>query len=109
MKRLTRTALLAAIAGAALGVRLWGIDFGLPMISSRPDEMTIVRQALRFFGGDYRPSLFNYPSLFPYALHALFLAYVALSVALGLLDLRLGFVIGSFVLIILWNKLSSAF
>jgi hypothetical protein len=82
VKTLTRILLLAAIA-AALGVRLWGIDFGLPVTSSRPDEAILLREALRFFGGDYRPSLFNYPSLCMYVLHALFRVDAWLSVMLG--------------------------
>ncbi len=57
----------------AIGVRLWGIEAGLPVIY-HPDEPEYVRIAQGMFkSGDLNPHVFSYPSLFFY-LNAL--AYV---------------------------------
>lgn len=65
--------LLGAILLLAIGVRVWGINFGLPSIY-HPDEPTYVEIAQGMFKtGDWNPHFFNYPSLFLY-LNAL--AYV---------------------------------
>jgi 4-amino-4-deoxy-L-arabinose transferase-like glycosyltransferase len=75
---------LLAIVALAAGLRLWGIDFGLPETRAKPDEHRIVDLALGFFSGDYDPGSFQYPSLYLYALHALYLVYFALGRAFGL-------------------------
>ncbi len=57
---------LAAILLAALGLRLYGIDFGLPYLSNcyyRPDETLIVVPAVRFFESLGNPGFFLYPNL----------------------------------------------
>lgn len=48
--------------------RLYAIDFGLPLINARPDEIIIINRALGFFSGDLNPHGFNWPSLYPYLL-----------------------------------------
>lgn len=64
---------LAGVLLAALGLRLWGIAFGLPYLY-HPDEPGYVSIAQNIFKtGDLNPHFFNYPSLFFY-LNAL--AYV---------------------------------
>lgn len=67
----------------ALGLRLWAIDFGLPMAEARPDEMTIAFQAMKFGRGDLNPHSFNYPSLFKYLMFAIFGAYYAVGRVIG--------------------------
>ncbi|MBI5375489.1 MAG: glycosyltransferase family 39 protein [Candidatus Schekmanbacteria bacterium] len=47
-------------------IRLWGIDFGLPLKYARPDEEGIVEAALYFFTGDFNPHFYYYPHAFIY-------------------------------------------
>jgi hypothetical protein len=67
----------------ALALRLWGLDFGLPMAEARPDELTIAFQAMKFGRGDLNPHSFNYPSLFKYLMFGLFGAYFAVGKVVG--------------------------
>ncbi len=71
-RAVTRHAVLWAILLIAVVVRLWGIDFGLPNVRCRPDEGVAVKIALRFFGGDFHPHFFRWPTLYMYLLHAIF-------------------------------------
>lgn len=75
--------LIGAVLLLAAGLRLWAIDFGLPMAEARPDEMTIAFQAMKFGRGDLNPHSFNYPSLFKYVVFGLFGAYYAVGRLLG--------------------------
>ncbi|MFN7146038.1 MAG: glycosyltransferase family 39 protein, partial [Myxococcota bacterium] len=75
--------MLVAIVLVALALRLWAIDFGLPMAEARPDEMTIAFQAMKFGRGDLNPHSFNYPSLFKYVVFGIFGAYYAVGRAIG--------------------------
>lgn len=60
-------ALLAAVLLLALGVRLWGIDFGLPYVY-HPDEPNYVRTAVGMMHtNDLNPHFFNFPSFLFYA------------------------------------------
>jgi 4-amino-4-deoxy-L-arabinose transferase-like glycosyltransferase len=69
--------LLLIVFATALGVRLWGIGFGLPHPMTRPDEEFLIAVALRFFAGDFNPHFFEWPSLYFYIVHAaLRVAYV---------------------------------
>ncbi len=56
----------------ALGLRLWGIAFGLPHNLCRPDEEQIVSIAIKFFRGDLNPHIFYYPTLYMYVLAVLY-------------------------------------
>lgn len=67
--------LLAAILLVGLALRVWGLAFGLPNISCRPDESTLVNRALAIGAGDPNPHFFNYPSLHFYLLAAVYGAY----------------------------------
>jgi Dolichyl-phosphate-mannose-protein mannosyltransferase len=66
------TTLLAIVVILGAGLRLWGIGFGLPHPMTRPDEEFIVSKALGFFGGDYNPHFFEWPSFYFYVVHAVF-------------------------------------
>ncbi len=66
---------LALILGVGLGLRLWGLDFGLPNLYCRPDESTLVHKAAGMGKGDLNPHFFNYPSLHFYVLAVLYGLY----------------------------------
>lgn len=66
---------LASVLAIALGLRLWGIGFGLPHTLSRPDEEATLSVALRFFGRHLDPGFYHWPPLFIYAVTAAFVAY----------------------------------
>ena len=74
--------LLLGILILALALRLWGIAFGLPHISCRPDETTVMR-IIYSYRAALAPEDFNYPSLYRYALLGLFSVYYALGLAFG--------------------------
>jgi hypothetical protein len=74
---------LPALVALALGLRVWGIDHGLPWSVVQPDEENVVVRALRFGYGDLNPHWFLYPSLYLYATFALLGAYYAAGRALG--------------------------
>jgi 4-amino-4-deoxy-L-arabinose transferase-like glycosyltransferase len=70
---------LLLFCGAGLALRLWGLDFGLPLWSNyyvRPDESLIVEPALRV-GQD--PRFFFYPALMSLVSGVVFTAYHAVS------------------------------
>lgn len=78
MERPWRTYLgLALIIGGGFGLRLWGIEFGLPNLYCRPDESTLVHKALGMGTGDLNPHFFNYPTLHFYLLAGLYGLYFA--------------------------------
>jgi 4-amino-4-deoxy-L-arabinose transferase-like glycosyltransferase len=59
--------LVGAVAG---GLRFWGLDYGIPHPTARPDEERLVGRAQTIFAsGDWHPGSFYYPSL-PYYLDA---------------------------------------
>jgi hypothetical protein len=66
---------LAAILLVALGLRVWGIGFGLPQASARPDETAIAGPAVTFLSGNLEPPYFMYPTGFMYALSGVYVAY----------------------------------
>ena len=57
---------LPAIALVALGLRLWGITFGLPAIY-RPDENVVVGRAMGVLHGVVDPRFADWPHLYFYA------------------------------------------
>jgi hypothetical protein len=75
--------LLGVILLLALGVRFWGIDFGLPNEHARPDERHLIGYTLTIGGNKLNPGFFNYPSLYLYLLFASYGAYFALGRATG--------------------------
>ncbi|MDP2313341.1 MAG: glycosyltransferase family 39 protein [Pseudomonadota bacterium] len=72
-----------ALLLVALALRLWALDFGLPMAEARPDELTIAFQAMKFGRGDLNPHSFNYPSFFKYLMFCVFGAWYAVGRAIG--------------------------
>jgi hypothetical protein len=57
------------IGSVALGLRLYGLRYGLPAVYN-PDEVAIMSRALAFAKGDLNPHNFLYPSFYFYALFA---------------------------------------
>jgi 4-amino-4-deoxy-L-arabinose transferase-like glycosyltransferase len=74
---------LAAATVVALGVRLWGLTFGLPLVRSHPDELLLIGAALKIAGGNPNPEFFDYPALHMYLLAAIYMGYYACGLATG--------------------------
>ncbi len=68
---------------AGLGLRLWGLGFGLPNLQCRPDETTVVNVALSIAAGDPNPHFFNYPTFHLYLLAAADGLWYMANLALG--------------------------
>lgn len=79
----TSGALGLALALAAI-LRFWGLEYGIPHPTARPDEERVVGRAQTIFAtGDWHPGSFFYPSL-PFYLDALALhAYYGAGKLLG--------------------------
>ena len=60
---------LLAVLAVALGLRLFGLRYGLPAVYN-PDEVAIMSRALAFAKGDLNPHNFLYPTLYFYVLFA---------------------------------------
>lgn len=71
------------IVVVALLLRLYAVNFGLPLAEARPDELTIAFQAMKFGTFDFNPHSFNYPSLYKYAVFASFGGYYAVGRLIG--------------------------
>lgn len=71
--------LLPFVLLVALGVRLWGIGFGLPFAIARPDETQIAGSAVGFLSGNLRPPFLEWPTLFAYTVALIYVAYFALT------------------------------
>ncbi len=99
---------LIAILGVAIGVRLWGITFGLPHPDCRPDEGAINSIARSIYSGT-APSTFNYPPFFMLVIAGvLWLLYRGLWL-LGHFGVRLGIDPTATVIMRMIARLLSAF
>ncbi|TAK18839.1 MAG: phospholipid carrier-dependent glycosyltransferase [Acidobacteria bacterium] len=74
-----KPAAIAAVLLVALGVRVWGLGFGLPFANARPDETAVAGPAAGMLTGDFRPPNFNKPTLFVYAVSAAYAAYFVVT------------------------------
>jgi len=71
-QRLIQPLLLGLIVTLGLGLRGWGLNFGLPYLSNfyiRPDESLVLMPVARFFESNGNPGFFIYPALMM-AVHA---------------------------------------
>lgn len=66
----SRSSALVVLLGAGFLLRVWGLDYGLPMSSARPDEEVLIQKILGFDAGDPNPHWFIYPTLSLYVLYA---------------------------------------
>ena len=81
-RRQTRL-LVVCIVLLAIGLRIWGIDYGLPYVY-HPDEPRYVGIFLRMFKKcDPNPEMFNYPSLFFYVNTAAYVPYYIAGRVIG--------------------------
>jgi len=84
--RLSRGLLtLSAVGGIALGLRLIGLQFGLPAVYN-PDEVAIMSRALAIGKGSLNPHNFLYPTFYFYVLFAwvgIYLGWMWLSGRVG--------------------------
>jgi hypothetical protein len=67
---------LASVLAGGLGLRLWGVEEGLPYTYNTDEADHFVPRAVAMFGHDLNPHYFANPPAFTYVLHYLFaLAY----------------------------------
>jgi hypothetical protein len=64
--RRARAATAAAILLLAAGLRVWGLDAGLPNLRTRPDEIEVLQQTSRPARGLYRLDWSVYPNAYVY-------------------------------------------
>jgi 4-amino-4-deoxy-L-arabinose transferase-like glycosyltransferase len=88
MRNLDRLApgfLLALVLIVSLGLRVWGIGFGLPAFTRyHPDEHALVeRAAVILWTGDWNLHRFNYPPLYAYLQAGTYAAYFLWGAARG--------------------------
>lgn len=85
--RLTPERALVALVILAAAVRVWGIQFGLPLVLARPDEQLISGKVIEFFQkGTLNPRFFDYPTFYFYVLAALYGGYFAIGWIAGWFD-----------------------
>jgi hypothetical protein len=58
---------LVVLVAAAVVLRVWALDLGLPNVAARPDEREMLRHTAGFPQGDLNPRWFVYPNFFLYA------------------------------------------
>jgi 4-amino-4-deoxy-L-arabinose transferase-like glycosyltransferase len=63
---------LSAILAVALGLRLWGIQQGLPYAYNSDEDAHFVPRAIGIFAAGWNPHYFANPPAFTYLLHLLF-------------------------------------
>ncbi len=73
---------LFLIASLALGLRLWGIWFGLPNLY-HADEPIVVNHAMAFGVGDFNPHFFKIPPLVSYLLFGVYGLFFVVGKVLG--------------------------
>jgi Dolichyl-phosphate-mannose-protein mannosyltransferase len=63
---------LAAVVTAALGLRLWSINHGLPYVYNSDEELHFVPEAVMMVDGDLHPDYFQNPPALTYLLQLVF-------------------------------------
>lgn len=91
MMRHKESWLVVGIFLLALGLRLYGISFGLPY-KYHSDEEVLVLHALKFGTGDLNPHWFLYPSLYMYLLFFLYGIFFIVGKILGVFHTTFDFV-----------------
>ncbi len=79
----TERKLLAGLVALGLAVRFWGLEFGLPVVYARPDELLLIGVVVGFFRGDPNPHFFEYPTLYLYFLAGVYCLFYARSMLTG--------------------------
>jgi 4-amino-4-deoxy-L-arabinose transferase-like glycosyltransferase len=71
VRRLVSLAMVPLVlTGAALALRLWGIQHGLPHPMGRPDELQVLDYTAGFGSGDWEPRWFIYPTFYFHVVYA---------------------------------------
>jgi hypothetical protein len=65
-------AAVGALLVAALGLRLWGFQHGLPFVFNADENAHFVPRAIGMFGHSYNPNYFVNPPAFTYLVHLAF-------------------------------------
>ena len=68
-ERLLWGAAVTAVLGLAFGLRLWGIDHGLPYAYNADENAHFVTRAIGLFGHDWNPHYFSNPPAYTYLAH----------------------------------------
>jgi hypothetical protein len=74
---------LGALVLVALGLRLWGIDHGLPYVFNADENAHFVPRAIGMFGHSLNPGYFINPPAYTYLLHVAFWAWWGGREAIG--------------------------
>jgi Dolichyl-phosphate-mannose-protein mannosyltransferase len=74
---------LAALVVAALALRLWGLDHGLPYVFNADENAHFVPRAIGMFGHSLNPDYFINPPAYTYLLHAVYWVWWPSREALG--------------------------
>jgi Dolichyl-phosphate-mannose-protein mannosyltransferase len=82
-RRWIRAGGVAALIVAALALRLWGIDHGLPYVFNADENAHFVPRAIGMFGHSLNPDYFINPPAYTYLLHVAFWARWGGREALG--------------------------
>lgn len=78
-----RASAVGALLAGALGLRLWGIEHGLPYVFNADENAHFVPRAIGMFGHSLNPEYFINPPAFTYLLHVVFWARWGGREALG--------------------------
>jgi len=97
---LTRSsAVLLGILALAAFLRVWGMDYGIPHPTARPDEERIVGRSMHILAtGDFHPGDYTYPGLLKYLNTLLLAAYVWVGTLVGRYDRTFDFLFDAAVL-----------
>jgi hypothetical protein len=85
MTRRREALVLAAVCAIGAGLRIVGLQYGLPSVYN-PDEVAIMTRALSFAKGTLNPGNFLYPTFYFYVLFVWVGAYLALLLVTGRVD-----------------------
>jgi 4-amino-4-deoxy-L-arabinose transferase-like glycosyltransferase len=66
-------------------LRVWGLEWGLPLKKAHIDESVVIFYTMRFFTGDLNPHIFfDYPTLFLYLTGFVYLIYFIIGRVIGI-------------------------
>lgn len=76
---------LGTLLVTGFALRIWGINWGLPLKYAHIDESVVIFYSFRFFTGDLNPHVFfDYPTLFLYIIYAVQFTYFLIGSLFGI-------------------------